>query len=166
MRKNMVKPVKKSKPSLLVLLVVLLAVQTLNAGGLSLTQTAPGQQAPPDVTAEAKRTLDKIGSLDLNRVKNGRMRAAIKRSISAVRSLASNTSKPREAALVANLARTVKDLKALQPKPATFEECDKGYEDCMELCKLTGGGNCDGCAGVNHLCYLMRLTIELVEGDL
>ena len=164
MQKSMSKIVKRFKPAAFILFVALVGAQSLDAGARAQTQAAANTvRAELPSSAEAKRALSDIGSRDFKRVKNSRLRDASTRSLAALRALANNTSKAREATLVANFARSVKTLKGLaQPGSTSIEECDKGYERCIELCKETGG-NCDLCGISQNGCYLTKLAIEMTK---
>ena len=152
------------KSASIILFVALVCGQALDAGALAQTQTAPTTlKADLKSSAEAKRALSNIGTRDFKRVKDARLRDATSRALAALKAIASNTSTAREATLVANFARSMKTLKGLaQPGSTNFEECDKGYELCIELCKETGG-NCDLCGISQNGCYLNKLAIEMTK---
>jgi hypothetical protein len=164
MQKSMSKITKSFIPAALILFVALVGAQTFDAGARAQTQTANSTvRAELPSSAEAKRALADIGSRDFKRVKNSKLRDASTRAMAALRALANNTSKAREATLAANFARSIKTLKGLaQPGSTTIEECDKGYERCIELCKETGG-NCDLCGISQNGCYLNKLAIEMTK---
>lgn len=152
------------KPASLVLFALLIGGQALNPSALAGTQAASTTlKAELKSSAEAKLALSNIGSRDFKRVKDARLRAASTRALAALKAIADNTSKAREATLAARFDRSVKTLKALaQPGSTSIEECDKGYERCIELCKETGG-NCDLCGISQNGCYLTKLAIEMTK---
>ena len=164
MQKSMSKIVKSFKLASLILFVALVGAQPLGTGARAQTQAAASTvRAELASSAEAKRALSDIGTRDFKRVKNSRLRDASTRALAALRALANNTSRAREATLAANFARSVKTLKGLaQPGSTSIEECDKGYERCIELCKETGG-NCDLCGISQNGCYLTKLAIEMTK---
>jgi hypothetical protein len=167
MSKNIVKIAKHFKPAALILFVALMGGQTLNVVALAQTQAASTTlKAELKSSAEAKRALSNIGTRDFKRVKNAKLRDASSRALAALKAIANNTSAAREATLVANFARSIKTLKGLaQPGSTSIEECDKGYERCIELCKETGG-NCDLCGISQNGCYLTKLAIEMTKDPL
>ena len=167
MLKNIAKIAKRFRLASLMLFVALVGGQTLDAAALARTQAAPSTlKAELKSSVEAKRVLSDIGTRDFKRVKDAKLRDASSRSLAALKAIANNTSKAREATLVANFARSIKTLKGLaQPGSTTFEECDKGYELCIELCKETGG-NCDLCGFGQYGCYLNKLAIEMTKDPL
>ena len=164
MKKTMVNALRNLRPILFILFLALVGAQSSGAGGHTVAQTAPARPAQVDINAEAKRALDKIGSRDFKRVKDARLRAAGAHALDALKKLARNTSKAREAALLAEFNRSVDALKAAAPGPktASLDACDHSYETCKELCK--NGGACQ-CEALNNLCYMTNLMIELVEGE-
>lgn len=164
MQKSTIKIAKHFKFASIILVVALQGGQTFNAGALAKTQTASSTlKAELTSSAEAKRALSNIGSRDFKRIKDARLRDASSRALAALKAIASNNSKAREATLAANFARSIKTLKTLaQPNSTTFEECDKSYELCIELCKETGG-NCDLCGISQNGCYLNKLAIEMTK---
>lgn len=147
-----------------ILFAVLIGGQALAPRALAKTQSASSAlKAQLPSSAEAKRALSNIGSRDFRRVKDAKLRAASSRALAALKAIANNTSKAREATLAAQFDRSVKTLKALaQPGSTNIEECDKGYERCIELCKETGG-NCDLCGISQNGCYLTKLAIEMTK---
>lgn len=164
MPKNISTFAKHFKLASIILFVALVGGQVLDAGALAQTRAGSGTlKAELKSSAEAKRALSNIGTRDLKRVKDARLRDASSRALAALKAIASNNSAAREATLVANFARSIKTLKALaQPGSTNFEECDKGYELCIELCKETGG-NCDLCGISQNGCYLNKLAIEMTK---
>ena len=163
MRNKLFSMVRHYKPALLVLFVALVAAQVSGASGVGAAQTAPARKAQLETAAAAKRALTELGSNDFARVKDARMRAAGLRAVAALKALANNNSRAREATLVAQLDRSVLNLKALpQPAGLSLQECDKSYETCMELCKETGG-DCKLCGIGQNGCYLVRLAIEMAQ---
>lgn len=162
MRNNLLLIVKHFKPALLILFVVLVGAQTSGASGLGAPQTAPARKAELETAAAAKQALAELGSNDFARVKDARMRAAGLRAVAALKAVANNTSRTREAALVTQFDRSIRNLKALpQPAGLSLQMCDKSYETCKELCKESG--NCKQCElGING-CYLVRLAIEMAQ---
>ncbi|HEX8635609.1 MAG TPA: hypothetical protein VF703_15790 [Pyrinomonadaceae bacterium] len=164
MHKCVNKIAKHFKLASLILLLALVGGHTLDAGGRAQTQAGSSTlKAELKSSAEAKRALSDIGTRDFKQVKNARVRQAATRSLAALRAVANNTSKAREATLAANFVRSVKTLKGLaQPGSTPIEECDKGYELCIELCKETGG-NCDLCGFSQYGCYLNKLAIEMTK---
>ncbi|HEV7905725.1 MAG TPA: hypothetical protein VGO96_17935 [Pyrinomonadaceae bacterium] len=167
MSKNIVKIAKRFKLASLILFVALVGGQTLNVDALTQTRAGSGVlKAELKSSAEAKRALSNIGTRDFKRVKDARLRNASTRALADLKALANNTSTAREATLAANFARSVKTLKGLaQPGTTAIEECDKGYERCIELCKETGG-NCDLCGISQNGCYLTKLAIEMTKDPL
>jgi hypothetical protein len=152
---------KHFKSASIVLFVALVGGQTFNMGARSQTQGAPANLAAElKSSSEAKRALSNIGTRDFKRIKNARLRDASSRALAALKAVASNTSRAREATLVANFARSVKTLKGLaQPGSTSFESCDNDYERCIEICKEIGS-DCNLCdLGLNG-CYLNKLTME------
>lgn len=164
MQKKIIKIAKHFKLASIILFVALVGGQTPDASALVNTQAASStRKADLKSSAEAKRALSNMGARDFKRVRDARLRDAASRSLAALKAIANNTSSTREATLVANFARSIKTLKALaQPGSTNFEECDKGYELCIELCKETGG-NCDLCGIGQNGCYLNKLAIEMTK---
>lgn len=162
MRNDLFSTVRHFKPALLVLFVALVAAQTSGASGAGAPQTAPARKAELETAAAAKRSLAELGSNDFARVKDARMRAAGLRAVAALKAVANNTSRTREAALVAQFDRSIRNLKALpQPAGLSLQMCDEYYNTCMEACKHSG--DCKQCdLGVNG-CYLVRLAIEMAQ---
>lgn len=162
MRNNLLLIVKHFKPALLILFVALVGAQTSGASGLGAPQTAPAQKAELETAATAKRALTELGARDFARVKDARMRAAGLRAVAALKAVANNKSQAREAALVAQFDRSIRNLKALpQPAGLSLQMCDQYYDTCKEACKESG--DCKQCdLGVNG-CYLVRLAIEMAQ---
>jgi hypothetical protein len=163
MQTNIVKIVKSFKIASLVLFVALTGAQTLNAGSFGKT---PARGAELETATEAKRALANLGSQDFKRVKDARLREAAVRALDALKAVARNTSKAREAALVAEFARSIGVLKGLpQPTAMSLQMCDESYKRCAELCRLTGA-NCDLCGISQNGCYLNELAAAIAhEGD-
>lgn len=162
MQKNIIKFTKRFTLASIILLVALAGGQVLDAGALAQTQAAPSTlKAELKSSAEAKRALSDIGARDFKRIRNARLRDASSRSLAALKAIAANTSKAREATLVANFARSIKTLKGLAQAGSTnFEACDNDYERCIEICKEIGS-DCNLCdLGLNG-CYLNKLTMEM-----
>jgi hypothetical protein len=156
---NLVKISKNFKTALLVLLVVLIAGQTFNAGAFAIARTvAPRQRAELESAAEAKRGLAGINARNFEKFKNPRERRALQRSYDALKAIANNTSKAREAALMAKFDKTIGELKALTPTAASYAQCDDSYRRCREICNKNGN-TCDLCNMVNGLCYLTQWSI-------
>jgi hypothetical protein len=164
MQKSIIKITRRFKLASVVLFLALSSGQTLDVNAFAKTQVASTTvKADLKSSAEAKRALSDIGSRDFKRVKDARLRDASTRALAALKAIANNTSKAREATLAANFARSINTLKKLaQPNSTTIEECDKGYERCIELCKETGG-NCDLCGISQNGCYLTKLAIEMTK---
>lgn len=164
MQKHMVTIVKNFNLPLVVLFVALIGVQTLNTGGSAMAQTASARKADLESSVKAKCILAGLGSRDFKRVKDARMRDAGGRALAALRAIADNTSKTREAALADDFERTIKDLKALpgQPTAADTRECDQYYELCMEICKEIGS-DCKLCGIGQNGCYLTKLVAEATK---
>jgi hypothetical protein len=164
MQKSIINITKHFKPASLILFLALVGAQTINVGAFVKTQDASTTlKAELKSSAEAKRALSNIGTQDFKRVKDARLRNASTRALAALKAIANNTSQAREATLAANFARSIKTLKTLaQPNSTSIEECDKGYERCIELCKETGG-NCDLCGISQNGCYLTKLAIEMTK---
>jgi hypothetical protein len=162
-RNNLFSSVAKHfKPALLVLFVALVAAQTSVAGGVGAPQTAPARKAELETAAAAKRALAELGSNDFARVKDARMRAAGLRAVAALKAIANNKSATREAALVTQFDRAIRNLKQLpQPAGLSLQMCDKDHETCKEMCKTTG--LCNQCDWGINLCYLVRLGIEMAQ---
>jgi hypothetical protein len=161
MPKNIGKFAKHFKFAPLILFVALVGGQTFNTGARSQTQDAPANlRGELKSSSEAKRALSNIGTRDFKRIKNAKLRDASTRALAALKAIAGNTSRAREATLVANFARSVKTLKGLaQPGATNFESCDNDYERCIEICKEIGS-DCNLCdLGLNG-CYLNKLTME------
>jgi hypothetical protein len=162
-RSNLFIIVKHFKPALLVLFIVLAGAQTPGAEGYGVAQTAPARRAELETSAAAKRALADLGSKDLRRAKDARLRTASLRAVAALKAIADNTSKAREAALVANLDRAILTLKALpQPPSMSMQACDSSYKTCMELCKETGG-DCKLCGIGQNGCYLNELAAAIAH---
>lgn len=157
--------IKTGKNLKLALVAVLLAFVGVLATGTGNTRSyaAPAQAAGAGTaqsgelpsSTQAKRTLAEIDERSFANIKDARKRSAAQRSYNALKAVADNTSKAREAALIASFSRTVGNLRATPPPKQTFEQCDKQYETCIELCKETGG-NCDLCRLGNEGCYLIK----------
>lgn len=164
MRENVSKIVGRFSSASVILFVMLVCGHALISGALAKTQGAASTlKADLESSAEAKRALANIGLRNFKRVKDAKLRDASTRALAALKAIANNTSKAREATLAANFARSIKTLKALaQPGSTSIEECDKGYERCIELCKETGG-NCDLCGISQNGCYLTKLAIEMTK---
>ena len=164
MQKSIIKITKHFKLASIILFVAVIGGNMPDVGTLAQTQAAPSTlKAELKSSAEAKRILSGIGSRDFKRIKDARLREASSRALAALKAIANNKSAAREATLAENFARSVKTLKTLaQPDSTTIEECDKGYELCIELCKETGG-NCDLCGISQYGCYLNKLAIEMTK---
>ncbi|HEX8354715.1 MAG TPA: hypothetical protein VF611_17540, partial [Pyrinomonadaceae bacterium] len=120
---------KHFRPALLVMFVALVGAQASGAGVNGAPQTAPPPKAGLATAAEAKRALAELGTRDFARVRDARMRTASLRAVAALRAVANNTSRAREATLIAQLDRAIRNLKALpQPAGLGLQECDKSYE--------------------------------------
>ena len=161
MKKSITKITKHSKLASFILFLVLIGGLTLNVGAFVNPQVASTTvKAELKSSAEAKRVLADIGTRDFKRVKNAKLRDASTRALAALKAIANNTSKAREATLVANFARSIKTLKGLaQPGSTHFEACDNDYERCIEICKEIGS-DCNLCdLGING-CYLNKLMME------
>ncbi len=161
MKISIIKFTKHRKAASFILFLVLAGGPALNAGAFVNAQVASTTlKAELKSSAEAKRVLADIGTRDFKRVKNAKMRDASTRALAALKAIANNTSKAREATLVANFARSIKTLKGLaQPGTTNFESCDNDYERCIEICKEIGS-DCNLCElGING-CYLNRLSME------
>ena len=161
MQESIFKIKKHYKPASLILFLALVGGLMLNVGAFVNAQVASTTlKADLKSSTEAKRVLADIGTRDLKRVKNGKLREASTRALAALKAIANNTSKAREATLVANFGRSIKTLKGLaQPGSSNFESCDNDYERCIEICKEIGS-DCNLCEiGING-CYLNRLTME------
>ncbi len=117
-----------------------------------------------DWAAESRRAVDTIGAKDFKRAKDRKLRDAGTRALAALKKIAKNTSKAREAALVADFDRAMQALKLVLPatKSGGLQTCDRQYEICMELCKETGG-DCSLCSKANNVCYIMTLTMEQAQ---
>ncbi|HEY9404541.1 MAG TPA: hypothetical protein VIQ24_17925 [Pyrinomonadaceae bacterium] len=164
MQKSIIKITNHFKLASIILFVAVIGGNMLDAGALAQRQAAPSTfKAELKSSAEAKRALSGIDSRDFKRIKDARLREASSRALAALKAIANNNSAAREATLAANFARSIKTLKTLaQPNSTAIEECDKGYERCIELCKETGG-NCDLCGISQNGCYLNKLAIEMTK---
>jgi hypothetical protein len=161
MQQSIFKIKKHYKPASFVLFLALVGGLALNVGAFVNAQVASTTlKAELKSSAEAKRALADIGTRDFKRVKNAKVRDASTRALAALKAVANNTSKAREATLIANFARSIKTLKGLaQPGSSNFESCDNDYERCIEICKEIGS-DCNLCElGING-CYLNRLAME------
>lgn len=167
MQKIIVNIAKHFKLASIILLVALVGGQMFNAGALAQTQAASSTlKAELKSSAEAKRALSNMGSRNFKGVRDARLRDASSRAHAALKAIAGNTSKAREATLLANFARSIKTLKGLaQPGSSSFEACDNDYERCIEICKEIGS-DCNLCElGING-CYLNKLTMEMSKDPL
>ena len=161
MRNNLFAIARHFKPALLVLSVALVAAQTSGASGVGAAQTA--RRAELETASAAKRALAELGSNDFARATDARMRSAALRAVAALKAVANNRSKAREATLVAQLDRSILNLKALpQPAAMGLQECDSSYSTCIELCKETGG-DCKLCGIAQNGCYLLKLAIAIAQ---
>lgn len=145
----------------LALVAVLLAFVGALATGMSHTrsfaapQTAGGTQASGEqktAVAAARRGVAALDPRSFAKIRDAKKRSAAQRSYNALKAIAENTSKAREAALIANFNRTIGVLKASPPKNASFEACDKNYDFCKESCATDF--SCEFCQIVNGDCYL------------
>jgi hypothetical protein len=164
--------IKAGKNFKLALVAVLLAFVGVLATGTSYTrsfaaiQTAGGAQASGEqktAVAAAKRGVAEIDPRSFAKIKDARKRSMAQRSYNALKAIADNTSKPREASLIANFNRTIGVLKAAPPKTATFEACDRGYEFCKENCATDF--SCEFCQIVNGDCYLVQWAAYYAKED-
>lgn len=167
MSKNSIGIGKHFKLASLVLFVVLAGGQTLDVAAHAQTQAAASTlKAELKSSAEAKRALSNIGTRDFKRVKDARLRVASSRALAALKAIANNTSRAREATLIANFARSIKTLKGLAQAGSTnFESCDNDYERCIEICKEIGS-DCNLCELGQNGCYLNKLTMEMSKDPL
>ena len=100
----------------LALVVLFLALTgAWDAGAFAQTQTPTATKTELESAAEPKRALETIGSQDFKRPKIAKLRDAAIRALAALKKLAKNTSKAREAALVADFDRTMEALKLVLP---------------------------------------------------
>ena len=167
MHKRIINMAKHFNTVSLILFIALVGGQTFDAGALAQTQAGPSAvKARSTPSAEAKRVLSEIGPRDFKQVKDSRLRVAASRALADLKAIARNTSRAREATLVASFARSIKTLKGLaQPGSTTFEACDNDYERCIEICKEIGS-DCNLCElGLNG-CYLTKLAIEMSKDPL
>jgi hypothetical protein len=162
MSKNIIEIAKHFKPASLILFIAVIGGQMLNVGAAAQTQAASSTlKAELKSSAEAKRALSNIGTRDFKRIKNVRVREASSRALAALKAIANNTSRAREATLTANFARSIKTLKGLAQSGSTnFEACDNDYERCIEICKEIGS-DCNLCELGQNGCYLNKLTMEM-----
>jgi hypothetical protein len=160
MRKNTIKVAGSFKLVLVALFVALVGLQTPGAGASATAQTAaPTQGTELASSAEAKRGLAKINPRNYAKIKSGRERAALQRSYNALKAIADNTSRAREAALMASFDRAMTTLKGLPPPAAgSFQQCDESFKLCMEICNKNGN-TCDMCKMGNGMCYLVQWGI-------
>lgn len=162
MKQIIVNIVTNYKSALVILLVALIGLQTL----VAFAQATPNENAELESATAAKRVLARIQPRNFARIKDARMRNAVEQSYKALKVVAKNNSKAREAGVMAEFDRTIKDLKSLpQPTNNNFQECDDSYSRCMELCKLTGS-DCKLCGLSQNGCYLNRLAIEITKNPL
>jgi hypothetical protein len=163
---NVTNRAKNFKLAFAALLIALVGVQVFNTGGYAAPQAKPAQTGELKSATEARNTLARLGSPNFAKVKDARKRDAAQKGYDSIKALANNTSKERERALIAELARTTQVLKSF-PRPATrsFEgQCDKRYETCMELCNASDGhANCDLCAMGNNMCYQLGILQEFMH---
>src|SRR5689334_4342452 len=115
---------KNFKLALAALLIAFVGAQGFNIGSYAAPQAKPAQTGEPKSAAEAKRALARVGSLDFAKSKDARKRDAAQKGYDSIKALANNTSKAREAALLAELARTTRVLRAFPPpkKGRSFEQ--------------------------------------------
>jgi hypothetical protein len=152
---------KNFKPTLLILSLVLMAVQTLSANGIASPQTAPGRNAELATATEAKRILANLGREDFSKAKDPKLRLEARKAVGVLKAIAANTSTTREGTLIAQLHRSVLNLKNLpQPAGISLEGCNKTYDACIELCK-EGAGNCKLCDLGVEGCYILQLAAAI-----
>jgi hypothetical protein len=158
MKQILVKIIKNYKTAFVFLLVIC-GMQTLGVNA----QTALARGADLESSTVAKRTLVGIDSRKFVKIKDARMQKAVQQSYNALKAVANNKSKAREAGLMADFDRTIKDLKALpQPTGGGLQECDNSYALCIELCGETGF-DCKLCGIGQNGCYLTKLAIEMTK---
>ena len=158
MKNIIVKITRNYKQAFFALLAAVIFMQAHGAAA----QTTTAQKTEP-ASAAAKRALADIDYAKVGKIKDARMRKAYEQSYKALRAVAGNKSKSREAALIKEFDRTVKNLKALpQPTGGGMQECDNTYDLCMEQCKLINGV-CEQCGWGQNLCYLVKLGIEMTK---
>ena len=130
-------------------------------------QTAGGTQASGEqktAVAAAKRGVAEIDPGSFARIKDAKKRSAAQRSYNALKAIAENTSKAREAGLVASFNRSIGVLKAWPPpRNANFEACDRNYEFCKENCQTNF--TCEFCQIVNGDCYLLQWAAFYAKED-
>jgi hypothetical protein len=152
---------KNLRPTLLILSLVLVAVQTLSANGIASPQTAPGRNAELATATEAKRILASLGAQDFSKVKDPKLRLESRKALGIFKAIAANTSTTREVTLLAQLHRSIANLKNLpQPAGISLEGCNKTYDACIELCK-EGAGNCKLCDLGVEGCYILQLAAAI-----
>ena len=158
MKQTIVKITRNYKQVFLFLLAAVIFVQAHAVKA----QTAPVQNTNSEsASTAAKRALAKIDSRSFSKIKDARMRKALEQSYKALKAVADNKSKSREDRLIEAFDRTIKDLKTLpQPTGGGTQECDSGYDTCIEVCKNTPGSDCKQCGWGQNLCYLVKLAID------
>lgn len=170
MQKYVVTIVENFKPALAVLFVAVIGIQSLIAGSFAMTQTQgpSARKAELETSTEAKRALTGIGSQDFKRIKDAKLRDASVRALAALKAIAKNTSKDREAELADNFEHAINTLKALRPAShstaMSLHQCDASYDRCIELCKR-GAGDCKLCGIAQNGCYLAKLAIDFAQEE-
>ena len=159
--KNISRIASNLKAALLILMVVMVGLQTLGTAAYARTQTAPARKGELASATEAKRILAKLGAENFSKAKDPKVRLESRKALGIFKAMAANTTKAREATLIAQLNRSIANLKALpQPRGITPQACDSVYERCIELCK-EGAGNCDLCGIAQNGCYLNELAAAI-----
>ncbi len=148
---------KNFKLALATMLVALVGLQAFTMGSarsFAAPQAKPAQTGELPSATEAKRALARISSANIAKIKDARQRDAVQRGYDAIKAVANNNSKEREAALIADVHRTALVLRGLpQPKGAAIHKCEQTYEHCKELCGRNGG-DCKLCDLGNDMCFI------------
>lgn len=159
MKQILVKIIKNYKTAF-VLFFVIVGMQMIGVNA----QTAPARNADLESSIVAKHILVGIDSRDFVKIQDANAQKAVQQSYSALKAVANNKSKAREAGLMADFDRTIKDLKTLpQPTAGGLQECDNSYTLCKELCVETGY-DCKLCGISQNGCYLTKLASEAAKG--
>ena len=143
------------KAALSALLITLVTALTFNADRFAAPQAAPMRGVELQTAAIAKRALAQLGDPNFDKIKETRARSAAQTSHLALKAVADNTVKEREATLVAAFSRAIENLKAAAGKPTAgfAEHCQNELDSCLELCRKDGF--CQPCDLKYGFCYLL-----------
>lgn len=143
------------KAALSALLITLVTALTFNANRFAAPQAAPMRGVELQTAAIAKRALAQLGDPNFDKIKDTRARSAAQTAYLALKAVADNTVKEREATLVATFSRAIEKLKAAAGKPTAgfAEHCQNELDSCLELCKKYGV--CLSCDLKYGFCYLL-----------